>query len=150
MRLVTAFAGASLTATEPVLAQSISQATKVSQALAGFHWDRLRPLITAADQDSPRGREAARILAELRKAVAADEFTIQLPSALRLADQAIFDWLADGQPPPPPPPPSRVVPPTGRAVRASGGRSDAVVAALRLFLEEHPSVEVTVEWRVTG
>jgi hypothetical protein len=148
VRLVTAFASASLPATEPVLAKSLSQAQKVSQALAGFHWDRLRPVITAADQDSQRGHEAARILADLRKAIAADEFTIQLADALRRADQAIFDWLAI-EPPPLPPPPPPPPPPAGRVVRPRGGASDTVLAELRSFLEEHPSVEVTVEWRVT-
>ena len=142
--LVTSLASAVLPATEPVLAKSLSQASNVSQALRTFHWDRLRPLMSAAKQADQRGKAAARILEELRKAVAADEFTVQLPGALERAEQAVFDWLADGSPPPPPPPP-----PAGRAVRAAGGRPDAVLGELRSFLDGHPSVEVTIEWRVT-
>ena len=98
--LVTSLASAALPATEAVLAKSISQASNVSQALRTFHWDRLRPLMGAAKQADQRGKAAARILEELRKAVAADEFTVQLPGALDHAEQAVFDWLAEGQPPP--------------------------------------------------
>jgi hypothetical protein len=147
VRLVAAVAGAALPATEPVLAQSLSQAPKVSRALGTFRWERLRPLISAAGQTDPRGRAAARILADLRTAVTADEFTIELPPSLERTEQAIFDWLAVVPPPPPPPPPPSA---SGRAVRAGGDGPDTVLAELRAFLEKHPGDEVTVEWRVSG
>jgi hypothetical protein len=147
VRLIAALAGAALPATEPVLARSLSQAPKVLRALGTFRWERLRPLISAAGQADPRGRGAARILADLRAAVAADEFTVELPAALERTEQAVFDWLAVIPPPlPPPPPPSA----SGRAVRVGGDRPDAVLAELRAFLEKYPGDEVTVEWRVSG
>jgi hypothetical protein len=160
--VVSSLAAASLPATEAALAKSIVQAPPVSQALSNFHWDRLTPLTAAAQQRDERGRAAAQILAELRKAVTADEFSVRLVSALAATDQAVFDWLADGQPSAPASAPAYVLTdeptpdrrrlgePAGRAVRTGGSQPDEVIGELRTFLERHPDEDVTVEWRVNG
>ena len=62
-----------------------------------FRWDRLAPLRAAEDRADERGRAAASTLKTLREAVAADEFATRLGPALADADDAIFEWLADGQ-----------------------------------------------------
>jgi hypothetical protein len=147
--LVTSLARAALPATEAALAKSITQATNVSQALHAFHWDRLAPLTAAAQRADEHGRAAARILAELRKAVTADEFSVRLVNALADTDQAVFDWLAEGQPPKPPKP-GPLPDKGGRAIRSRGSRPDEVMGELRSFLDQHPDEDVTVEWRVNG
>jgi hypothetical protein len=134
-------AGAELPGTEAALAKSISQAVRVAAALDGFRWDRLAPLRSAAAAGGERGRQARAILDRLAKAVASDEFTTALPAALEQAEQAIFEWLAAGQPKPHPKP-------GGRAVRSRGERPDAVLVELRSFLDGHGDDDVVVEWRV--
>ena len=47
-----------------------------------------------------RGRAAAGILQDLREALTADEFATRLEPALSRTDDAIFEWLASGQPKP--------------------------------------------------
>jgi hypothetical protein len=133
------------------VAKSLAQASNVSDALASFRWERLKPLMEAEQDDDDRGRDAARILRELRTALAADEFTVRLPAALSAADQEAFEWLAAGQPTPGdkgdgPENPSGVQ----RVIRPKGGRTDDVINPLRTFLDEHRDKEVTVEWRETG
>lgn len=158
--LVTSLARATLPATEAAMAKSIALAPAVAQALSAFHWDRLAPLKAAEQRGDERGQAAGRILTELRKAVTADEFSVRLAGALAATDQAVFDWLADGQPAAPP----RILDPAGepaqdhrrlgqpggRAVRSRGSRPDAVIGELQAFLAQHPDEDVTVEWRVTG
>ena len=102
--MVTALAHAELPAAEAVLAMSLAQASGVSEALRQFRWERLAPLLAAEKRTDQRGRAAASILRDLRAAVAADEFTVRLPRALSVTEQAVFDWLADNQLPVPPPP----------------------------------------------
>jgi hypothetical protein len=141
--VVRSLATAPLPATEAALAKSLTQAASVSQALQGFRWERLVPLMVAGEWTDERGRSAARIVAELRTAVAADEFAVRLTSALSVAEQSVFDWLAEGQAQQPDQP-------AGRAVLSEGGPPDELIGALRAFLSEHRENEVTVEWRVTG
>ena len=170
--LVTSLASAAFPGTEEVLAKSLAQAAIVSQALQGFRWERLLPLFEAAKLADPRGRAAAVILDDLRSAVAADEFELRLTTALSDAEQALFDWLAEGQPQEPGEPKYRPAGPDpqplplplplplpqpqpggsagGRVVLAGGGQPDELVAALRSFLNDHRDDDVTVEWRVTG
>ncbi|HET9899356.1 MAG TPA: hypothetical protein VFQ44_30895 [Streptosporangiaceae bacterium] len=164
--VVTSLAHAALPATEEVLASSLAQAVSVTSAITSFPWGRLAPLMAAAQRDDERGRSAAQILAGLRKAVQSDEFAIRLHGALAATDQAIFDWLAEGQQPPPPP----LAPVTvttagtttpaghrpagaaeaGQAVLPPGDDVEGAVAALRAFLRAHADREVTVQWRVSG
>jgi len=139
---IRALAAAPLPAKEPVLASSLKQAARVSDALSGFRWDRLAPLRAAAARDEERGRTAKAILDSLAKAVAADEFAVTLPAVLDQTDQAIFDWLAAGQP-------KERGRAGGRAVRGRGDRPDGVLTELRAFLDGHADDEVVVEWRVT-
>jgi hypothetical protein len=154
--LVAAVANARLPGTEAVIANSIAQAAAVAQALQGFRWDRLAPLVQAARRSDDRGTTAARILDELRNAVAADEFSKRLAGALATAEQAAFEWLAEGQVKEPVQPsyrqPAGIVGPrpAGSAVIGGGEEPDQALSALRSFLDEHRGAQVTVEWRVTG
>jgi len=156
--VVRSLARVPLPATEAVLATSLAQASTVSQTLSGFRWERLRPLAGVEQQADERGRVAARIMSELRNAVAADEFTVRLSTALSAAEQAAFDWLTEGQPRSPGEPQLRsggqgrqpLTRPGGQAVRPRGGQPDELLGRLRSFLNEHRDDEITVEWRVTG
>ncbi len=153
--IVTALARADLPVADAVLAMSLAQASSVTGALQQFRWERLAPLMAAEGGTDQRGRAAAAILRELRAALAADEFTVRLPPALSAAEQAVFDWLADGQRPKPPPsgPGPGPVPapgrPRGQAVVAKGAVPDQAIADLAAFLARHRDDEVIVEWRVT-
>jgi hypothetical protein len=91
--------------------------------------------------------------------VAADEFATRLAPALSAADDAIFEWLAVGQPKVPDEPQKPLRPddvaislPTrqlgGRGTRDRGAPDDVVIAALTEFLEAHRDEQVVVEWRV--
>lgn len=160
--VVTSLAHAVLPATEAAVASSLTQAGTVANAIKSFPWGRLGPLIAAAQGDDEPGKAAAQILAGLREAVQSDEFAIRLPAALAGTDQAIFDWLADGQRTRQVIPPAgeigtgdtgsvgRESPPAGRGVVAPGGDPEQVVAQVRAFIGEHGGREVTVEWRVSG
>ena len=109
--------------------------------------------MSAAEQADPRGRAAARILADLRAAVAADEFTVELPGALERTEQAVFDWLAEAQPPLPPPQPPRRVPRRRAAGRCGPAGTWPGCGARRAAVPSWRSTagdEVTVEWRVSG
>lgn len=156
--LIAALAHAQLPATDAALAKSIAQAPAVVQSLQGFRWDRLTPLISAAQRPDERGQAAARILGELRKATSADEFSVRLAQALATAEQAAFEWLAEGQPRQPvraelrqpagiDQTPAR---PVGSAMIDRGGKPDQALSALRAFLDEHRDEQVTIEWRVSG
>ena len=166
VHLVETLAQATLPATEPVVANSLSRAAVVAAAVDGFRWDRLAPLHAAASQPDERGRAAAGTLKDLCAAVTADEFATRLGPALTAADDAIFEWLADRQSAEPGPTGStepaghrRVAgsggipianPPEtgGRATRAKGGSPRAVLDQLTEFLSEHRDDQVVVEWRV--
>jgi hypothetical protein len=152
--LVTALARANLPVAEAVLATSLAQGSSVSGALQQFRWERLAPLMAAESGTDHRGRVAAAILRELRAAVSADEFTVRLAPSLSAAEQAVFDWLAEGQSaarPPLPVSPGPVFPPvrsSGRVVVARGAQPDQAITTLSAFLDEHRDDEVVVEWRV--
>ena len=162
---IRALADAALPGTEAALARSISQAAKVTAALGAFHWERLAPLRAAAGAGGERGQQARAILDRLARAVTSDEFSVALPGALEQAEQAIFDWLAEGQPRPGPEPtpgpepvpapkpqpdgrPGTPGKPHGGAVRIRGDRPDVLLAELRAFLDDHGREDVVVEWRV--
>jgi hypothetical protein len=150
VRLVELLAADRLPGTEAATASSLRSAGVVTGALRAFPWDRLAPLRAAARQHGdPRGQAAARILDDLQNALGADEIAQALPRVLRETDDAIFDWLAGGQPPPPPPPP----PPPRRAPHGSGTRpkgaaNETVISQLGRFLRDHADEQVVVEWRV--
>jgi hypothetical protein len=156
--LITALAHAQHLATEAALAKSITQAPTVTQALQDFRWDRLMPLISAAHRPDERGQAAARILGEFKEAMAADEFSVRLAQALATAEQAAFEWLAEGQSRQPGQPEHRdptgigqtPARPAGSAMIDRGGEPDQALAALRIFLDEHRDAQVTIEWRVSG
>ena len=90
--------------------------------------------------------------------MAADEFAEALPPVLERTEQAIFDWLAAGQPAQPVTDSRHQAesfagvagsaPQAGHAVRRPGQRSDAVLGELRSFLDSHTDQEVVVEWRI--
>jgi hypothetical protein len=156
VRLVETLARTTLPGTEASLANSLRQASAVREALRGFRWERLAPLREAAARGADeRDRSAARIIATLRDALEADEIAQALGRALSEAEDAIFAWLANGQPPPPPPPPPgpgpgpvKPVAPSGGGTRAKGAPDAAVLSELGEFLRGHPNERVVVEWRV--
>jgi hypothetical protein len=157
VHLIKTLASASLPGTDAATARSLATAADVAGALRAFAWDRLAPLRTAAERrDDPRGSSAARILDDLRDALETDEIAQALPRMLRETVDAIFDWLAAGQPTPPPPPPPPGPKPTrphasnGSGTRAKDAPNDAVITELDQFLREHPDENVAVEWRVVG
>jgi hypothetical protein len=161
VHLVETLARASLPTTETAVANSLSQAGVVAAAITAFRWDRLGPLRAAEGQPDERGRSAGRMLAELRDAVTADEFTTRLGPALSATDDAIFQWLALGQPAAPAPLPSQVrpddvplqLPPRsavagGAVTRDKGAPASVVLGPLQEFLDAHRDEQVIVEWRV--
>jgi hypothetical protein len=157
VHLVETLAQTSLSATETALANSLSQADTVAAAITGFQWDRLDPLRAAEGQPDERGRAAGRMLAELRNAVTADEFTTRLGPALSGTDDAIFRWLALGQratPVPVPVRPDDVPLPLPRSAdgdtvtRPKGAPASVVLGPLQEFLDAHRDEQVIVEWRV--
>ena len=161
VHLVEILARTALPATETAVANSLSRAALVAAAVDGFRWDRLAPLRTSKDRADERGRAAASTLTTMREAVEADEFATRLGPKLADADDAIFEWLADGQtarpvdqPDLPRPDDIVIALPTpkpglsGRATRAKGASSRDVLTELAAFLDEHPDQEVVVEWRV--
>ena len=157
VRLVETLAAAQLPGTEAAMASSLRTAGAVTGALRAFSWERLAPLRSAAErQGDPRGQAAARILADLRDALDADEIAQALPRVLRETDDAIFGWLSAAQPttPPPPPPPgpgpgsSTIVAASGSGARAKGAPNAAVISQLDQFLRDHADEQVVVEWRV--
>jgi hypothetical protein len=161
---IRALVSAKLPGTEAALAKSFSQAGRVSGALDGFRWERLAPLRAALAAGGDRGGQARVILERLAQAVVADEFAVALPAALDRADEAVYEWLATGQPPSVPggtsspapgggrtePVAQTAVPgrPAGRAFRAAGAGPEAILADLKGFLDSHPDDGVVVEWRV--
>ena len=164
VRLVETLARTPLPATDTAVANSLSRAQSVASAVDAFRWERLGPLRAAEHQPDEHGRAAARTLARLREAAAADEFATKLGRVLSETDDAIFDWLSVSQPATPvaEPEPRRpddvpiYVPPSplpspgrsGRATRVKGAPASEVLGPLRAFLDAHPDDQVVVEWRV--
>ena len=157
VRLVETLAETQLPGTEAAIASSLRTAGAVTGALRAFSWDRLAPLRTAAERPSEaRGQAAAHILNGVRDALDADEIAQSLPRVLRETDDAIFDWLAAGQPTPPPPPPppgpgpgpQRPAASSGSKTRVQGTPNIALITELDQFLHEHAEEDVIVEWRV--
>ena len=159
VHLVETLARATVPTTETAMASSLHQAASVSGALNAFRWDRLAPLRQAESAADQRGRGAAGILRDLREALTADEFATRLEPALSKTDDAIFEWLATGQPKPVDEPPTvlrpddvhlrlPVSPSGGQATRALGAPASDVLEPLRDFLEANEDKRVVVEWRV--
>jgi hypothetical protein len=163
VHLVETLARAALPATETAVANSLSRAGPVAAAVDRFRWERLAPLRAAENRADERGRAAAGTLKALREAVVADEFATRLGPALTTADDAIFDWLAIGQPEETDDSPQQLRPDDvdirvpkqlpgagGRATRPKGMPSADVLAQLAAFLDAHHDEQVIVEWRVEG
>jgi len=163
VHLVETLARTALPASAQAVANSLSRAQVVAEAIDTFRWDRLGPLRAAEGQDDDRGRDASRALRALREAVGADEFATRLGAALSAADDAVFEWLSAGQraervPPPPVYRPDDVpifVPPSlpasgqaGRTTLAKGAPAREVLGPLQAFLDAHRDEQVVVEWRV--
>jgi hypothetical protein len=96
-------------ATDEALTASLASAVDVAAALAGYRWDRLRPLFDAARTGDRRGWEAAAILRRLSEAVRNDEIADPLRPALERADDDLFAWITVPPPPSPEPGETRVV-----------------------------------------
>ncbi|WP_336820102.1 phage resistance protein [Gordonia sp. MMO-8] len=82
-----------LGATDVEASRSISTAIKVADALEGFAFSGLAVLSEAAGTATDQGTTAAAILAELDKALAAQEFSTPLVSALAHVTTRRDDWL---------------------------------------------------------
>jgi hypothetical protein len=163
VRLIETLAGAQLPGTEAALANSLTRAGAVADALRTFRWDRLMPLREAEAADDDRGRSAASALNALRAAVRADEFASRISPALSTAEEALYGWLTVGREPEPMPGPGpdpvsipgpdRQVPAPTRfrdtRTRAVGASDSSVLEPLTEFLRNHPDQNVVVEWRVT-
>ena len=159
VRLVQTLARTTLPGTEASLARSLRQASAVREALHGFRWERLAPLREAATRAADeRDRSAARIIATLRDALAADEIAQALGQALsddrggdlRLADRrpatsaatpaatsAARSWPGPGH--------------GGTERRRHPGRGcpdQAILSELGAFLRDHRGEQVVVEWRI--
>ena len=103
MRLIETLASAQLPGTEAALANSLTRAGAVADALRAFRWDRLTPLREAEATADDRGRSAASALNALREAVRADEFASRISPALSAAEEALYEWLTAGREPEPVP-----------------------------------------------
>lgn len=145
--LVQALATSTVGAGAAAAGKSLASAAAVTAALAGFQWNRITPLQDAMTGEGDRATAAAAVVIRLRDALAADEIVIPIERGLREADDGIFEWLK-GTVVPPPPPPLPPVTSGGRATRAPGASSDAVLRDLQTFLDEHPRSEVEVSWQV--
>lgn len=158
-------ARAELPATDTAVANSLSRAGQVAAAVQGFRWERLAPLRAAQDRADAQGTAAASTLKRLIDAAVADEFATRLEPALADTDNAIFDWLADGQPVQavpgtqslrpddigilvPDPQPRSLPGATGRVIRAKGTPSAEVISQLTAFLDAYRDEQVVVERRV--
>lgn len=151
--LVQALAQAALPATDVAASKSMSAAAPVTEALHGYRWDRLVPLLEAERGDDPAAAQARSVLVALRAALRADELASALRPALDLAADGVFAWLEGRRPPPPPPP----LPPPGPRplgpddvvlVLPQGSPAQPVLDQLAAFLAAHRHERVVVEWRV--
>ncbi|BCN58361.1 phage resistance protein [Prescottella equi] len=163
--LVAAIADVELRGNDIEAGKSLASAAAVEQALLRYpltRWDVLRSAATGTDE---RAVQAKAILAELAKAVQAQEFAQSLPAALTNADRARDAWLEAGvsrqpgpvpvQPVVTPPanpniveldPPAPVVDDVATqsfTVRGRGATS-AVEERLRALLAQYPDDEFTV------
>ena len=98
VRIIETLARTELPATETVLANSLSRAAEVTSALTNFRWDRLTPLQRAEHDGDERGQSAASTLRALREAIAKDEFTSRIRTALNATDEALYEWLTTPRP----------------------------------------------------
>lgn len=144
--LVRLLAHAALPVTEAALARSARSSSAVTAAVVRMKWERLRPLVEAADVDDARGRDALRILGTLREALAAEELVTPLPAALAATDDEVFRWLSPPAPAPTPPPTTTPNARTGRLRRAAGSGSEAVLAELGHELSAHPDATYEITW----
>jgi hypothetical protein len=164
VRLIETLASAQLPGTEAALANSLTRAGAVADALRTFRWDRLTPLREAEATADDRGRSAASALNALRDAVRADEFASRISPALNAAEEALYEWLTVGREPEPirgpagfgpvpiPGPDKPVPTPTpfrGTGIRVVGSSDSSILEPLTEFLRNHPDENVVVEWRVT-
>ena len=164
MRLIETLASAQLLGTEAALANSLTRAGTVADALRTFRWDRLTPLREAEATADDQGRSAASALRALREAIRADEFASRISPALSAAEEALYEWLTAGREPEPFPgrqvplrslcqARTRQSPPTppfrGTGTRATGTSDSSVLEPLTEFLRSHQDQNVVVEWRVT-
>jgi hypothetical protein len=156
VRLIETLASVQLPCTEAALANSLTRARVVADALRAFRWDRLTPLREAEAVQDDRGRSAARALNTLREAVRADEFASRISPALSAAEEALYEWLTAGREPEPGPDPGwmpgpdkPVTPPSpDTRTRAAGQPDSSVLVPLTEFLRSHPNQNIIVEWRV--
>ena len=161
VRLIETLASAQLPGTEAALANSLTRAGAVADALRAFRWDRLSPLREAEAVEDDRGRSAASTLNALRDAVRADEFASRISPALSAAEDALYEWLAAGrnqdqkqdqdqeQKGKPDWLDKRVITSSGTATRSAGATDSSVLGPLAEFLRNHQDRDVVVEWRIT-
>jgi hypothetical protein len=164
VRLIETLASAPLPGTEVALANSLTRARPVVDALRAFRWDRLSPLREAEATQDDRGQSAASALNALRSAVRADEFSSHIGPALSVAEEAVFEWLTAGQNQDQEQDEDKrqdddksrktdwfrkpVNASSGRASRSTGASDTSVLEPLADFLRNHQDENVVVEWRV--
>lgn len=153
VQVVRALAETRSTATDEALGTSLRTARQVADALAGYRWERLDPLLAVRAGADERGRAATRILHRQREAMTRDELSERLGPALAKAEDEVFQWLTP--PPPPGPGPERERGPgpgcaAGRVRRGRHGDPAPVLNQVRRFLADHPDDEIEVTWQVLG
>jgi len=158
VELVRAVVEADLGTTSPTAAgRSLASASEVTNALARFEWSRVEPLMQAMRGEGSSADEAARVITDLRSALAQEEAVTAIARALKDAEDGAFAWLrkqAPGPGPTPPPPGPAPTPPGidhGKwkgTVNPASTAHDDILGDLRKFLDQHPHEQVEVSWRV--
>ncbi|HST50353.1 phage resistance protein [Jatrophihabitans sp.] len=142
---------------DQAVARSLRSANEVAEALRGFTWNRLRPLLAAEHGVDPRSVQAKAILDRVRAAFGHDELTEALAPALTRAGNEAWDFVtAAAAPAPTPPGTSTPAPPTPAAptTAAQGSRTIRSATELQAALDEltafgaaNSNRTITVEWR---
>lgn len=171
--LIQTLAGLDLPATPEEASASVIRAKDVVAALSEFSWNRLTPVREAAAGQSERADAAQDILDNLTAALNGHEHAYACAKALKTAEDAIFDWLANAPVPPapvlPPVPPvpvtpvtppanakpdDVVLPPTVAPPAVPGGNwrsavgADNAVFELQTFIQNNPNRRIEVQWRI--
>jgi hypothetical protein len=143
VRLVDA---AELPAEDQAVGRSILTAAPLVEALSRTRWELLDAL-GAGGGDS----DAGRVVAELARVGALNEFQAPLQPVLARAEQEAIRLLTRRPPQPPPPPPSLPEDPATLVLDAAtvtAGEPSELLARLREFAARHPNGRIRVSWQV--
>lgn len=157
-RLARTLAAAPEDESDSSLSRTITSADGVLRAIDGCDWEILAKLHAFAGRGDGIGERAERVLADLADAAGATEFTHALPPVLSRARtdavQIITDAVGARPTPPLPPPPqppsrsrrARRIEPSA-ALAAQAAILDEVLTDIRAYKDQHPGVEIEIDWR---